>query len=98
MENHKGKAHKNEILKEVLTDFRNNSQGEIFTVAFAGYAASLKEYHVQINAEGTGYSSDWPRWAFELAKEALLNDKRLWVISNGEPWGRNLIQVLIYGS
>jgi hypothetical protein len=42
-----------------------------------------------------GFASSWPGWAFELAKSALLSNKRVWVISNGDPFGSNLLQVLL---
>jgi hypothetical protein len=65
-------------------------------IAFAGQAAN-GIYNVQFNADnGTGYSSVWPVWAFELAKSALLYDKRLVIIANGDPFGSNLVQVLIF--
>ena len=37
----------------------------------------------------------WPQWAFSLAKDALLANKRVWVGSNGDPFGSNLVFVLI---
>lgn len=65
------------------------------TIAFAGqYAAG--NYAVQFNVQnGGGYSSSWPQWAFALAKDALLGNKRVWVASNGDPFGSNLVFVLI---
>jgi hypothetical protein len=52
---------------------------------------------VQFNdtSSNTGYSSAWPQWAFELAKDALLAGKDVWVIANGDPFGSNLLDVLI---
>lgn len=62
----------------------------IGTIAFAGQR-STGTYAVQFNQQGgNGYSSTWPEWAFELAKEALLHGKRVWVGSNGSPFGSNL--------
>jgi hypothetical protein len=53
---------------------------------------------VQFNDDkGRGYPSDWPGWAFELAKAALLSDKRVWVFANGAPHGDNLVRVLLLG-
>jgi len=66
----------------------------IGTVAFAGQASN-GSYNVQFNTGNTGYSSSWPQWAFDQAKPALLHGKRLWVISNGDPFGSNLVTVLI---
>jgi hypothetical protein len=55
---------------------------------------------VQINVPSTdtGYSSEWPQWAFELAKAALLTGKQVWVLANGDPFGSNLVTVLILNS
>lgn len=64
----------------------------IGTPAFVGRMAS-GEYSVQFNANNSGYSSAWPVWAYEVAKSALENGKRLWVGSNGDPFGSNLVFV-----
>jgi hypothetical protein len=64
------------------------------TVAFAGgYSSTM--FAVQFNNQNGGFSSAWPQWAFELAKDALLNNKRLWVGANGDPFGSNLVFVHI---
>jgi hypothetical protein len=59
---------------------------------FSGY------YQVQIFQEGgsTAYGSDWPQWAFDLAKSALLHNKKIFVEANGDPVGPNLTRVLIW--
>lgn len=66
------------------------------TIAFAGQDSS-GNYQVQFNdtRSNTGYSSAWPQWAFELAKDALLAGKDVWVIANEYPFGPNLLDVLI---
>jgi len=64
------------------------------TIAFAGQYAS-GSYAVQYNDQNGGFSSSWPQWAFELAKAALLGNKRVWVASNGDPFGSNLVFVMI---
>jgi len=70
------------------------SKGYVGKIGIAGQASS-GNYYVQFNVEsGAGYGSVWPAWAFELAKTALLYDKRLFIIANGDPFGQNLIQVL----
>jgi hypothetical protein len=52
---------------------------------------------VQFNADGgSGYASAWPAWAFGIAKDALLSGKKVWVLSNGDPFGSNLVTVLLY--
>jgi hypothetical protein len=63
------------------------------TIAFAGQYAT-GSYNVQYNNQNGGFSSTWPQWAFELAKEALVSGKRVWVASNGDPFGSNLVFVL----
>jgi hypothetical protein len=64
------------------------------TAAFVGRYAT-GEYAVQFNnqANNTGYSSVWPQWAYDVAKSALENGKKLWVGSNGDPFGSNLVFV-----
>ena len=67
----------------------------IGTAAFVGRYAS-GDYAVQFNdqANNIGYSSSWPAWAAEVAKGALENGNQLWVGSNGDPFGSNLVFVL----
>lgn len=72
------------------------SKGYFGKIAFAGQASN-GIYNVQFNADnGSGYSSTWPLWAFELAKAALLYGKKVFIIANGDPFGSNLVQVLIF--
>ena len=65
------------------------------TIAFAGRHAT-GDFAVQYNDQNGGWSSAWPQWAFELAKDALLGGKRVWVASNGDPFGTNLVFVMIF--
>lgn len=65
----------------------------IGTAAFVGLYAS-GQYAVQFNTGNTGYSSIWPEWAADIAKGALENNNQLWVGSNGDPFGSNLVFVL----
>jgi hypothetical protein len=46
-------------------------------------------------ATNTGYVSQWPQWAFGLAEAALLGGKEVLLVANGDPFGSNLIDVLI---
>ena len=46
-------------------------------------------------ATNTGYASAWPHWAFGLAQVALLTGKKVLVAANGDPFGGNLLSVLI---
>jgi len=50
---------------------------------------------VQFNEGSDGWSSRWPAWAYEPARDALLHGKKLLVISNGVPYGPSLLQVVI---
>ena len=85
------------ILAEYIDELSKDFSGEFYWVVFAGYAQNLKEYHVQINNcnRNEGYSSDWPEWAYLLAKEALLYNRKLLVVSTGVPYGPNIAQVLV---
>jgi len=70
-------------------------QSFIGTIAFAGQNSN-GSFSVQFNVQnGGGFSSAWPQWAFSLAKDSLLANKRVWVGSNGDPFGSNLVFVLI---
>ena len=66
------------------------------TIAFVGQYSS-GSYSVQYNDQNGGFSSSWPLWAWELAKAALLGNKKVWVASNGDPFGSNLVFVMILG-
>ena len=46
-------------------------------------------------ATNTGYVSEWPQWAFGLAEPALLGGKEVLLVANGDPFGVNLVDVLI---
>jgi hypothetical protein len=85
-------------LPKQLTDIvaQAGLQASTGTIAFAGQYAS-GNYAVQYNDQNGGFSSSWPQWAFELAKAALLGSKRVWVASNGDPFGTNLVFVMILG-
>jgi hypothetical protein len=76
-----------------------NSQAlssNIGKIVLAGSSPSGSKW-VQFNADGgSGFASTWPQWAFEIAKDALLNNVKVWVIANGDPFGSNLTQVLLY--
>ena len=69
-------------------------QASTGTIAFAGQY-STGSFAVQYNGPNGGFSSSWPQWAFELAKAALLGNKRVWGASNGDPFGSNLVFVMI---
>jgi hypothetical protein len=65
-------------------------------VVLAGSSASGVKW-VQFNVDGgSGYASSWPDWAFAIARDALLNNIKVWVLANGDPFGSNLTQVLLY--
>ncbi len=83
-------------LPSQLTDLVTQAgfQATTGTIAFAGQYAS-GGYAVQYNDQNGGFSSTWPLWAFELARAALIGGKRVWVASNGDPFGSNLVFVMI---
>lgn len=82
-----------ELEKAALNAGLNSVVG---TVAFAG-STNTGSKNVQFNVDGGGgYSSNWPEWAYSIAKDALLNRKKLWVLSNGDPFGSNLLCAYIY--
>jgi hypothetical protein len=82
-----------ELEKEALNAGLNSVVG---TVAFAGSTNTVSK-NVQFNVDGGGvYSSNWPEWAYSIAKDALLKRKKLWVISTGDPFGTNLQLVYLY--
>lgn len=65
-------------------------------IVLAGSSPSGSKW-VQFNVDGGGgFASTWPDWAFEIAKDALLNNIKVWVLANGDPFGSNLTQVLLY--
>jgi hypothetical protein len=66
----------------------------IGSVAFIGRDSS-GGYSVQFNTGNTGYSSAWPEWAFEMAKTSLITGKETWVIANGDPFGSDLLNVMV---
>jgi hypothetical protein len=74
------------------------AQHTIGHISWAGQYAS-GEYTVAFNPDsGGGYSSMWPLWAFALAKDALLGDKKVSVSwYNSTPVGSNLHNVIILG-
>lgn len=65
------------------------------TVAFFGQN-STAGYQVQFNVDNAGgFSSTWPQWAYEHAKAAKLYAKKLWILANGDPFGSNLLFVMV---
>jgi hypothetical protein len=54
--------------------------------------------HVQfVSASAQGWSGPWPKWAFDLAYDALLHNKQVFVIYTGDiPSDENLLQLQIF--
>lgn len=73
---------------------RDGWLSQIGVVLFAGRTFDGTT-RVQFNVGNEGWSSEWSEWAFEMASKSLLDGKKLWVISDGVPFGRNLKQVHI---
>ncbi|MCU1530562.1 MAG: hypothetical protein JWO49_133 [Arthrobacter sp.] len=65
------------------------------TIGFAGQYASGDYTVLFLLDSGGGYSSLWPQWAFALAKDAMLGNKKVWVGSYGDPVGTNLHFVMV---
>jgi hypothetical protein len=90
-----------------LSRFRDlaETNGQAAYTGHIGYVAQSRtgDYpYVEFNVDGGGsYSTPWPGWAYELAKTALLNGKRLSVEvftpsgSMAGPIGRNITFVFI---
>jgi hypothetical protein len=53
------------------------------------------DFQVQFNISGDGWSSRWPSWAYKAARDALLHNKKLWIISRGLPYGQNILLALV---
>ncbi len=68
---------------------------KVGTINHAG-RASDGTLQVQFDSGGQGWSSRWPDWAYEPARDSVLHGKKVWVIYQGDaPFGPNLLQVLI---
>ncbi len=68
-------------------------------VGYILHAGRVKDgtFQVQFNEGGDGWSSRWPEWAYEPARDSLLHGKKVWVIYDGDmPFGPNLLHVLIF--
>jgi len=72
------------------------AQAFVGTIALVGQDSG-GNYEVQFNDTNAniGYASDWPLWAFELAKTAMLASKQVLLLANGDPFGFNLVSVAI---
>lgn len=68
------------------------AQGAIGTIRYAGRAADGAN-HIYLDTATMAYTMRWPDWAFALAKDALLSDRRVFVMARGEPFGANLLEV-----
>src|SRR5262249_18191167 len=82
---------------KLLTDHPTNLglQSNFGWVILAG-PNSDGTFHVEFATTGGGWVSNWPKWAYEPALLSLLHRKNLWVISNGDPFGDNLLQVIVF--
>jgi len=83
-------------LPESLRQFAPNLKWYTGTIVTAGlWANGTNQVEFHDPATNLGYASSWPKWAFDLAKAALLSSKRVLIYSDGEPSGNNLAAVLI---
>jgi hypothetical protein len=74
---------------KAATDVGLNSEEGIIVFASSDAKGS---YNVQFN----GYSSFWPAWAYEIALSAVSNKNMVVVISDGDPFGDNLLQIFVF--
>jgi hypothetical protein len=66
------------------------------TITIMGRMSSGKSAVTFLDSSSNlSWGSEWPQWAYELARDALLGGKRVLVVSNGDPSGPNLIAVLL---
>ena len=63
-----------------------------------GDASGGNQVQFDDTASNTGYASAWPPWAFGLAQVALLTGKKVLLAAHGDPFGANLLSVLILSS
>ncbi len=89
------KASKGEEIKQLeKLSLEVGSKGYFCKIAFAGQVSN-GIYNVQFNADnGSGHSSTWPAWAFELAKLALLHGKKIFYYCKRRSLWLQLIAVL----
>jgi hypothetical protein len=66
-------------------------------VFFAGQMSD-GSYKVDFRTASLARSSLWPKWAYEVALDALLHSKPLHVVADGEPLGDKLDSVLIFNT
>jgi hypothetical protein len=63
------------------------------TIPYAGRWAT-GEPAVTFDSPDTGsHASNWPEWAYEIAKEALLTGRRVFLTYEDQPFGNNLVFV-----
>jgi hypothetical protein len=73
---------------------REGLQTSIGPIRYAGQYADGQ--NTVAYEDQNGYQiGPWPPWAFEVAKEALLANKRVWVVYTEAPLSDNLISVTI---
>ena len=67
--------------------------GSILMVS-RGRTANI-DNQVQFNMSDNGWSSSWPDWAYHIACDAFLHGKKAWIVSDGVPFGANLVVVAL---
>lgn len=59
-------------------------------------SAGVKNYFVSFQADdGTSRAGEWPKWAYSVARDALLHGKRVQLVADGTPDGPNLLWIAI---
>ena len=70
--------------------------GQFGRIVLAGsYPNGAKWVQLTVDGGG-GYASSWPDWAYDIAEKALVDQIKVLVLSNGDPFGSNLPLVLLY--
>lgn len=70
----------------------HGAQGYIGSVRYAGCSLDGTN-RVCFVTQQTTYTLRWPDWAFNLAKDALLSGRKLFVMARGVPYGPNILEV-----
>ena len=65
--------------------------GSIYCAGRQSSGTALVE--VGVGSPPIGYFSIWPEWAYEVAKDALLFNKQVFLTYNDVPFGLNLYMV-----
>jgi hypothetical protein len=86
---------------EDRTEYIAKTLGPLLSYSYVGTVGAIGrtstgEYRVEFQMGNTGYESDWPVWAYNVALSALSSGKQLFlIVSNQIPFGDYLLWVEI---